>query len=207
VIADGAPLQPGREEAHRWAVEELAKRPYQAHRESLLLRGWRWLLDQIFGVDPGSGTGWTLATAFVVIVIAIVVVIAVRRVGVRGPRARARSAVVLDGVTQSAVDLRAAAAAAAARGDWQEAVIAAFRAVARDLEAAGTLTALPGRTADELAREAGSVLPEITDDLLRGARTFDAAAYGDPAERPSGEADYRRVCDLDDLAVRAPVAR
>jgi len=93
---------------------------------------------------------------------------------------------------------RGAARAAAERGDWQVASIEAMRAVARELEERHVLDPRPGRTADELAREAGVELPNARTALIEAATAFDAVAYGG---RPGDRTSYDTVRRADD-AVR-----
>ncbi len=52
----------------------------------------------------------------------------------------------------------------------------------------------PGRTADELAAEAGAVLPGETAALGAAARLFDDVRYGGRAGSADG---YQRLRDLD----------
>ncbi|WP_449066361.1 DUF4129 domain-containing protein, partial [Planomonospora algeriensis] len=64
--------------------------------------------------------------------------------------------------------------AAVGRGDQ-----GTLRAVARDLEERAVVEELPGRTADELAAEAGRALPGFAGELAEAARLFDDVTYGD----------------------------
>ena len=68
------------------------------------------------------------------------------------------------------------------------AVREAFRAVVRQLEERGALDHRPGRTADEAARDAGTVFESLRLDLGQAAGTFDEVAYG---ERPGSAHEYR----------------
>jgi hypothetical protein len=52
-----------------------------------------------------------------------------------------------------------------------------------------------GRTATELARDAGAVLPELAEALLRAAETFNDVSYGELPANPEG---YRIVAELDE---------
>jgi hypothetical protein len=84
-----------------------------------------------------------------------------------------------------------------AAGQWAEAIRERLRAIARDLEERVILDPRPGRTADELAREAGAVLPV---DLGPGVQVFDEVWYGD---RPGTAEGYQLLKDLDEAVRKA----
>ena len=58
----------------------------------------------------------------------------------------------------TAAQHRATAESYAAEGNWAAAIRHRLRAVARQLEETGVLNPAPGRTANELARDAGTAL-------------------------------------------------
>jgi hypothetical protein len=95
----------------------------------------------------------------------------------------------------SATEHRATAEQYAAAGNWSAAIRHRLRAVARQLEESGVLDPVPGRTATELARDAGRVIPNLAAELRRAAEAFNDVTYG---ERPGTEAAYRMIADLDD---------
>jgi hypothetical protein len=95
----------------------------------------------------------------------------------------------------SAAEHRATAEQYAAAGNWSAAIRHRLRAVARQLEESAVLDAVPGRTATELARDAGRVIPQLTAELTRAAEAFNDVTYG---ERPGTESAYRMIADLDD---------
>lgn len=195
------PVQLGRDEAQRLARLELARPEYQHDDESLVSKAIRWILDRVSElldrVSSASPQAW-LGFVAVVVIIALVVVAVRRRTG---PLRRARSDVrAFDVGDRSAAEQRAEAARFAAAGAWAEAVRARLRAVVRDLEERGLVDARPGRTADEIARDAGAALPSVAGALHEGARYFDDVWYGG---RPADEAGYRRMVALDDAVVAA----
>jgi hypothetical protein len=194
VFADGPPIEPSRQEAQRWAVEELSKRPYQEQRPGLVARLMTWVQDRFADLSLPAGTGSALLYTVLVCVLAVLVVLAVRRFGVRGRRARAERLPVLADVTASARELRELAAAHAAAGDWPQAVAARFRAIARELESATEIRVLPGLTATELADAGAAALPRLAGELRAAARIFDEAVYG---HHPVTEQDYQRLVALD----------
>jgi Domain of unknown function (DUF4129) len=92
----------------------------------------------------------------------------------------------------------------AAEGNWTAAIRHRLRAVARQLEETGVLNPAPGRTANELARDAGEALPHLTDELSQAATAFNDVTYG---EVPGTQSAYQMIVDLDDhLRMRAPAA-
>ncbi len=111
-----------------------------------------------------------------------------------------------DDDARSADELRADAAAAAGRGEWDEAIVLRFRAVARGLTERGLVDPPPGATVRAFARETATALPSLVPLLDPAATTFDDVRY---LRRPGTAERYRAVADLDDAAVRAralPVA-
>ncbi len=82
----------------------------------------------------------------------------------------------------------------AAQGDWTAAIRHRVRAIARQLEEDGVLDPVPGRTATELAKDAGAAVPDLSGELSQVAITFNDVTYGD---RPGTEAAYRMIADLD----------
>jgi hypothetical protein len=95
----------------------------------------------------------------------------------------------------SASQHRTTAEGFAAEGNWTAAIRHRLRAVARELEETRVLNPAPGRTANELAREAGQCIPHLASELSRAATAFNDVTYG---ERPGTSAAYQMVVDLDD---------
>lgn len=59
-----------------------------------------------------------------------------------------------------------------------------------------------GRTANELASDAGEVLPHLAGELTQAATAFNDVTYG---ERPGTQGAYQMIADLDDhLRSRSP---
>jgi hypothetical protein len=102
----------------------------------------------------------------------------------------------------TAAQHRATAEQFAAQRDWTTAIRHRLRAIARQLEEDGVLDPVPGRTATELAKDAGTALPDLADELSQAAIAFNDVTYGD---RPGTEAAYRMIADLDThLRTRGP---
>ena len=68
-------------------------------------------------------------------------------------------------------------------------------AVRRGLEETGTLNPAAGRTANELARDAGERIPLLASELSRSATAFNDVTYG---ETPGTPTAYQMIVDLDD---------
>jgi hypothetical protein len=80
-------------------------------------------------------------------------------------------------------------------------VRARLRAVVVTLEARGDIDPRPGRTAAEVASEAGGVRPELRDQLWRGALTFGEIWYGRRRATPQ---DDQVLKELDEAVRRRP---
>lgn len=193
------PVRPDREQARAWAVQELTHREY--HGPGLVTRVLRWLLHQL---DQAPVVGRPFQALAVTVLLALLVTLAVvmwRRGALHpGHRAEGRGPVFAS-TELTAADHRALADRAAADGDWPAAVVERFRAVARALEERAVISPLPGRTADEVAREAGAWLPEVNAALMAGARLFDDVRYGGHPAGPDADAALR------DLDARVRAAR
>ena len=75
-----------------------------------------------------------------------------------------------------------------------------LRAVVRDLEARGLLDPRPGRTAGEVARDAGAAVPALAEDLRRASIVFDEVWYGG---RTADAGSYALLVDVDTRAAAA----
>lgn len=182
--------QIGRREGQRLARQELSE-------ISFVERVLNWLLNLFSATANAVPGGWFgLVVLAVLAVLAVTVVIfwvrptSHRRVGARA---------VLSGAATSAQNHRREAQRLAAVGQFGQAIVEAVRAVAVELEEREILPPRPGRTADELAHEAGRRLPALAEDMRRVTRLFDDVLYG---ERRGTEEGYRMVGRLDE-AVRS----
>jgi Domain of unknown function (DUF4129) len=203
-LAAVAPV--GRDEARRAAERELSRGIYHQNEHGPVTRALLavidWIdrfLDRVASAAPGGSLGPLVLLAIVLVVAAIVV----WRTGPirRGARTRPPQ-VELSGDVGSDEHRRRADEHAAA-GRFAEAVRERMRAIVRELETRGLLDPRPGRTADEVAREAGAAVPAIAGDLRAAADIFDEVWYGGRPATPQSEALMRQA---DDRVRRAPMA-
>ena len=184
-----------RDAAHEAAQHELGKPIYP--KASLTDRIYDWIEELLYKLAvKGSSLpgGWFTLTVLLILV-AIAVVVAVR-IARRTMHTNRGGGYGLFGEHElSAAEHRATAEQYAAVGNWAAAIRHRLRAVARQLEETAVLDPVPGRTATELARDAGRALPNLATELLRAAEAFNDVTYG---ERPGTEAAYRMIAGLDD---------
>jgi hypothetical protein len=184
-----------RDAAHEAAQHELAKPIYP--KASLIDRLMDWideLLTKLI-VEGSSVPGGWFTISVLLILLAIAVVVAVR-IARRTMRTNRGGGYALFGDHElSAAEHRATAEQYAAAGNWSAAIRHRLRAVARQLEESAVLDPVPGRTATELARDAGRAIPNLAAELTRAAEAFNDVTYG---ERPGTESAYRMIADLDD---------
>lgn len=197
-----ATIEIDRDAAHEAAQRELAKPIYPG--PSLTERIAEWLddlLNRIVMEGSQIPGGWFTLTVLLLLVLAAVVVAV--RIARRAMRtSRGGDAPLFGGAELSAAEHRASAEQYAAGGNWAAAIRHRLRAVARQLEESAVLAPVPGRTATELARDAGEAIPHLRAEMLRATEAFNDVTYG---ERPGTEAGYRMVAELDDhIRTRAP---
>lgn len=185
-----------REAAREAAREELSRPEYDAAQPALpirlvgrALRALGELLDGAAGAVPGGRLGLLLLLLLVAGLVAVVLT----RVRPAADRFAGRP-LFAEGAVLTAAEHRALAEAAAAEGRWAQAVRERLRAVVRDLEERGVLDPRPGRTAGEVARDAGAVVPSVADDLRRAAVVFDEVWYGG---RAADSSSYAVLVEVD----------
>jgi uncharacterized protein DUF4129 len=192
-----------RDAAHDAAQRELAKPIYP--KPSLTERFTNWLQELIYRVvQEGSQLpgGWfTISVLLVILAVAIVVAVRIARRTMRTNRGAEQA--LFDSRELTAAQHRAVAEQYAAQGMWAAAIRHRLRAVARQLEEDGVLDPVPGRTATELATDAGAAEPQLGDELSQAATVFNDVTYG---ERPGTEVGYQMIADLDGhLRSRGPI--
>jgi len=184
-----------RDAAHEAAQHELAKPIYP--KASLIERLTDWideLLTKLIVQGSSVPGGWfTISVLLILLAIAVAVAVRIAR---RTMRTNRGGEYALFGEHElSAAEHRATAEQYAAVGNWSAAIRHRLRAVARQLEESTVLDPVPGRTATELARDAGRAIPHLAAELAGAAEAFNDVTYG---ERPGTESAYRMIADLDD---------
>lgn len=184
-----------RDAAHEAAERELGKPIYP--KASLTERLTEWInefLSRLASEGASVPGGWfTLTVLLILLAVAVIVAVRIAR---RTMRTNRGGGYALFGEHElSAAEHRATAEQYAAAGDWAAAIRHRLRAVARLLEETSVLDPVPGRTATELARDAGRALPHLDAELFTAATAFNDVTYG---ERPGTESAYRMIAQLDD---------
>jgi hypothetical protein len=193
-----------RDAAHQAAQDELNKPIYSKGSAGQQLNEWLnemlYRLIQQTAAIPG---GWF--TAMVLLVLLVIAAAAAVQIVRRTMRDKHGGDYQLFEAGQlTAEQHRATAESYAVEGNWAAAIRHRLRAVARQLEETGTLNPAPGRTANELARDASGALPHLAGELSRAATAFNDVTYG---EQPGTDGSYRMIADLDDhLRSRPPAA-
>lgn len=193
-------LEPvGRDQARELARRELEKRIYRRDEPSWLERIWQrftdWvsdLLQRSGSAQPDAGGGW-VSLAVIIVVLAVAIGLVAWLMWNRRNTRSARAALLAD-QPSTARDHRDVAEDYAAAGRWAQAIRERLRAIARELEERVIIDPRPGRTADELAAEAGTALPAHAAELHACVRVFDDVWYGD---RPGTAEGYARLTALD----------
>jgi Domain of unknown function (DUF4129) len=188
VLAGGPMI--GRRAGQRLARQELSEMSFWQR----VLNAFQHFFNASANAVPG---GW-----FGLIVLAVLAVLGVTVVvfWVRPSRTRRLgSGALLSGQPRSAQDHRREAQRLAAASDFSGAIVEGVRAIAVELDERDILPPRPGRTADELAHEAGRALPLLAHDLRLVSGLFDDVLYGD---RPGTHEGYKLVSRVDE-AVRS----
>lgn len=172
-------LDPTPAEARKWLRDELHRSSYHDPWLDSVLR---WLRDQISRLFDGANTlahgGLSLVVTILVGLAAISLLVWVL------PKVRRDSVIdrtdgpVLVDPTMSASTYRTLAAHAFADGRFDEAVLEAFRAIAKDMSDRTLLDDAPARTAHEVSLELSHPFPDLAGRLAQSANMFDAVRYG-----------------------------
>lgn len=196
----GIPLVPDGDEAREWAERELSDPVYREAEPTALDRAARAVADFFAGLFSSDTQGpWGLV--LVLIATAVVVVVILGAFLVWGlprstKRAPAPTATLFgDADDRTAAQLRVAAAAHAAAGEWDDAIVVRFRALARGLTERGIVDTPPGATVHAFARAAGRAFAAFQAPLEDAATAFDDVRY---LRRPGSPDLYARVADVDD---------
>ena len=200
------PVEPDAGTARRWLLDELAKPAYAAAEPSPFDRAVQAFLTWFTGLFDvrGSSTPPVLLAIAIAVVVAVLVV-ALLLFGL--PRINRRSSVGAlfgDDDRRSADEMRRAAEAALAQGDFALAVLERFRALARGLDERTLVAVFPGTTASAFAAGAARAFPAEHGELRAAAELFDGVRY---ADETATREDALSVFALDDrLAAARPQA-
>jgi predicted lipid-binding transport protein (Tim44 family) len=195
----------GRGDGADRATRELLD-PQYAH-EALLDRLYRYfnqfLGDLMDGVAGGGTAGGIIAAVIIVLILVAVATLVGWQLRKTGRRNAMTAGALFGARATTAAEHRQRAEQLASEGHWSAAVQERLRAIARDLEERALVDGMPGRTADELAAEAGAALPGFAAELTAAARSFDDVTYGGVA----GTRDaYETMTALDErLRLARPV--
>ncbi len=191
-LADPVPRDP----AQREAAEELSKQLYQQERPSVIAEGLDRLIAWIDGLfesaaqlSPGGGVGLVV---IVLLVVAVVVAVIVRFGPLARTAGRAGEADEL-APTVSGQTHRERADAFAAEGRYAEAVRERLRAVVAGLVHRELIEDRPGRTAAEVADQAGRALPSVAVDLVEAVTLFGELWYGGRTATAEHDARLREI--------------
>ncbi|GFG74122.1 DUF4129 domain-containing protein [Mycobacterium botniense] len=191
-----------RNAAHEAAKHELAKAIYPKDSPRQLVRDWVEDLLYRLALKGSSVPGGWLAITAVLTALAIAVVAGIRVARRTMHTHRNTDLQLFDTNLLSAAQHRTSAESHAAAGNWTAAIRHRVRAVARELEERNILNPAPGRTASELARDAGTSLPDLSPELVTAAMVFNDVTYGGRRGTPE---EYQMIVNLDDhLRTRSP---
>lgn len=196
-VSRDVPVVPSAPEARQWLREELAKAPYAEARPTWFDRLSKGFLDWIQSLTisgGGSLQGWLPVVAVLLVLGALVAGWFL----FGAPRLARRNRVASDlfGTIdqRSSAEMRTAADAAAASGDWSLACEEIFRALARGLAERTVLSVTPGTTAHDFAAQARLAFPSSGSALNLAADTFDRVRY---LEQVGTQIDYRALATLE----------
>lgn len=207
IIRFGDVYVPDGDEARRWAEDELSQQRYADARPTWFDRLAQDIWEFITGAFDPERTASVGPSALIIVSVlifaALVVMLIIwgrprRSRSVRGPQ----SALLGSDDDRSAAQLRADAERRALAGDWDEATVLRFRALARGLLERDLIDPAPGATAQAIAREVGTVFAAETAAVRAAAVSFDDVRY---LRHPATAEGYAHLAATDDrlAALRA----
>ncbi len=207
VFGSALPLIPDGDEARDWAERELSRPEYAEAQPTPIDRiaqAIRDFIADLFGAQAPEGLGTVI---LIVVAVALVVAIVVTFILWGRPRAIRRSAPAYGSLfgeddRRTARELRDASTEAAAREDWDAAIVLRFRAVAVSLVERDLVDVGPGTTARTFAARASAVFPAHAIAVRAAADTFDDVRY---LRRRGTRDGYGHIVATDDtLAATSP---
>lgn len=198
-----SPLVPDGDEARRWAEQELSDPVYREAEPTAFDRLARAVVDflgDLFSSDLGMLSGPWLAVMVAAVILAVAVIaIAIWGVPRLSARSRGRAGLFDEDDALTAAELRLAAESAAARDDWDSAIVLRTRAIARGLAERTVVEVEPGATVHRFAGAATAAFPGEREGLDAVADDFDDVRY---LRRPGTAEAYDRVRGLDERLQR-----
>jgi len=193
-------LIPDGEEARKWAEQELSDPRYADAKPTwfdMLARDIGRFLADLFNSENSANVG--PSALIIVSIIVFGALVAALIIWGRPRRAQAvrrtRGDLLGADDDRSATQLRADAERSARAGDWDEATILRFRALARGLLERDLIDPSPGATAQAIAREVSVVFPAETAPVRDAAISFDDVRY---LRHPATESSYAELAATDD---------
>jgi hypothetical protein len=191
---------PDGDDARRWAEEELANQRYAEAKPTwfdLLARDIGRFIGDLFSSDNTANAGPSALIIVSALIFAALVAVLIVWGRPRRPSAVRRPRGSLLGVDddRSAAQLRVDADRAAKAGDWDQATILRFRALARGLLERDLIDPAPGATAQAIAREVGGVFPAESAGVRAAAVSFDDVRY---LRHPASAESYALLAAADD---------
>lgn len=191
---------PDGDDARRWAEEELAQQRYADAKPTwfdLLARDIARFIGDLLNPENTANVGPSALIIVSVLIFAALLAVLIIWGRPRRPSAVRRQSGSLLGADddRSAAQLRADADRAAKAGDWDEATVLRFRALARGLLERDLIDPAPGATAQAIAREVGSVFPVEADGVRAAAVSFDDVRY---LRHPATPDSYAQLAATDE---------
>lgn len=193
------PVVPDADQAREWARDELAKTEYSDQGTSWFETFLEWvseLFDSVGSMSGNLGPLWTIIIVLLAVAIVALVIWLVLGPLRRSRRSKARVG-ILDDDDRSSEQMRDAAQAAEAIGDWDTATMEWYRASVRSMEERGRISDSPGATAREAAQLLAKASPAVASQAALSAHSFDVARYGSgglgEAEAAQARATYQSL--------------
>ncbi len=200
----GDVLVPDGDEARRWAEEELSNPRYAEAKPTwfdLLARDIGRFIGDLFSAEGGGNVGPAALIIVCVVIVGALIAALIIWGRPRASRAVRRPSGALLGADddRTAAQLRAEAERSARAGDWDEATILRFRALARGLLERDLIDPAPGATAQAIAREVGTLFAVEAEPVHAAAVSFDDVRY---LRHPSTPERYAELAATDDRLSR-----
>ncbi|WP_372967364.1 DUF4129 domain-containing protein [Microbacterium sp.] len=199
-------LVPDGDEARKWAEQELSDPRYADATPTwfdLMARDIGRFLADLFSSDNGASVGPSALIVVGIIVFGALVAALIIWGRPRRANAVRRPSGGLLGADddRSAAQLRAEATRSARAGDWDEATILRYRALARGLLERDLIDPAPGATAQAIAREVAAVFAAEAAAARAAAVSFDDVRY---LRHPATADSYAQLAATDDRLAAAP---